>query len=254
MADVTAQAREILAREWGSTIERLSAVDEPAWKRPTRCSGWDVRDLVRHTVWGVSMEADALRRRRLAEDGRADAAMPPDEAGTAELVDGLRHAVADLDAELGALLAVDGQRLVPLPYGDASLASALDIFVMEAGVHAADVAHALDDDRPLAPDVVAATVHVLRAFLPVLASAGRTSPPDGSTFALVGDTVRIEGSWSGGALTMDGAGQHPTLTVAGDDSSALLFALGRLAVGDPRLAVSGEDALARDFKIHVPGP
>ncbi len=44
------------------------------------------------------------------------------------------------------------------------------------------------------------------------------------------------------------------LTVEGDDSSVLLFALGRIGPDDRRLTLSGDTTLAGRFKSWLPGP
>ena len=41
-----------------------SRIPDDAWATPTRCEGWSITDLVAHTCWGTSFEADGLRRAR----------------------------------------------------------------------------------------------------------------------------------------------------------------------------------------------
>jgi uncharacterized protein (TIGR03083 family) len=246
------RTRDAVDRDWGSAVDRLAVLDDDGWATPTRCAGWTVADLVRHTVWGVSMEADALRRVRLAEDGTADGLDLPRDTPPTELLARLREARSDLVDELGQV-AADPGRPAPMPYGDVPVSAVLDVFVMEAAVHAGDVAHALGADVPLEPDAVAATAAVLAAFFPVFAANSTSPPADGTTFALAGSSVRLAGGWTDGALQM-GDVDAPAVSVTGEDSPVLLFALGRLPADDPRLTVTGDAGLARAFKTYVPGP
>lgn len=244
---------DILRREWGFVTDLLAGLDDDAWSRPTRCLGWAVRDLALHVVWGVSMEADALRRSRTGEPGVADGLTMADDSSPEAILEQLRAAVGDLASEVDALEPGAGERACPMPYGEVPVAEALEIFVFEAAIHASDFGHAVGDDRALGDDVVRATEAVLSRFLPVFAAAA-TSPPDATSFTLRGRTVLLAAQWSGPALVMDGPRDAPTFSVIGDDSSVLLFATGRLGLDDPRLRVEGSVELAREFKTFVPGP
>ena len=171
--------RSILQREWEWVTRLLAGLGDEDWNQPTRCAGWTILDLGRHVVWGVSMEADALRRARTGERDPADGTTMADDSRPQEVLEALDTAVADLDAEARELGPDAGTRTCPMPYGDVPLSVALDVFVYEAGIHASDFAHALGEERPLADDVVPATAFVTTQFLPVFASGGTTSPLPG---------------------------------------------------------------------------
>ena len=260
MSGTADEVGAVLEREWGSVTRLLAALEPARWRTATRCAGWDVADLARHTVWGVSMEADALRRMAAGDQGPADGITLPDDSTPDVLLDALRDAVDDLCRRVRSLPDVSGDALVPMPYGPVPLPAVLDVFVFEAAVHASDFADAVGEDRPLAADVVAPVVAVLDGFLPMMASATTAELPVGCSFALVGSTVRLRGHWDEGTgLVMGGDdpaadGSEPTMTVRGDDSSVLLFALGRLPADHPSLDVRGSARLAREFKQIVPGP
>lgn len=91
-----------------------------------------------------------------------------------------------------------------------------------------------------------------RRVLSILLAQGAPAPA-GQSIALLGDTVRLGVAWPAGQAVVD-APEEPTTTVKGDDSAVLLFALGRLALGDAQLGVSGDHDLAAQFKHYVPGP
>ncbi|CAA9362046.1 MAG: hypothetical protein AVDCRST_MAG72-2335 [uncultured Nocardioidaceae bacterium] len=253
MSPTVPQARQTLQREWGAVLELLAALEPGQWRTPTRCSDWDVAQLTRHAVWGVSMEADAVRRLRLAQEGRADGRQLAEHATSQETRGALGGTAAELLDELAALGEADPARPLPMPYGDVPLGVALDVFVMEAGIHGDDFRDATGQQHALADDVVASTTAFLTAFLPVLAAGSPAVPPDGTSFALVADSLRISGRWSGGALLIDDV-PDPAVTVTGDDTSVLLYALGRLTPEHQGLRLDGDRDLARRFKSFVPGP
>ena len=250
----TEEYRSILQREWASVTRLLAGLSDEDWNRPTRCAGWTILDLGRHVVWGVSMEADALRRARTGEREPADGTTMPLDSRPHEVREALHGAAAVLDAETLALGPESGALTCPMPYGEVPLPAVLDIYVFEAGIHASDFAHAVGEDRPLADDVIPSTAMVMSQFLPVFASGSTTAPPVGTSFSLRGDAVSLDGHWSADGLVMGDPAAEPSVTVAGDDSSVLLFAAGRLGADDERLTVDGSTDLARDFKVYVPGP
>ena len=250
----TEEYRSILQREWESVTRLLAGLSDEDWNRPTRCAGWTILDLGRHVVWGVSMEAEALRRAGSGEHEPANGTTLPVESGPQEVLAVLHSAVADLDAQTSALGPDSGALTCPMPYGEVPLPAVLDIYVFEAGYHASDFAHAVGEDRPLAADVVPSTAAVMAQFLPVFAAGSTSTPPEGTSFSLKGGAISLHGHWSADGLVMGEPAPEPTVTVAGDDSSVLLFAAGRLAAEDQRLTVGGSTDLARDFKVYVPGP
>jgi uncharacterized protein (TIGR03083 family) len=246
--------RKVLQREWESVSRVLADLSDQDWNMRTRCAGWSILDLGRHVVWGVSMEADALRRARTGKRDPADGTTMADDSRPQEILTALHSAVADLDAEMQALGPDSGSLTCPMPYGEVPLPAVLDIYVFEAGYHASDFAHAVGEDRPLAADVVPSTAAVMAQFLPVFAAGSTSSPPVGTSFALKGEAVSLDGHWSTEGLVMGEPAPDPTVTVTGDDSAVLLFAAGRLGADDQRLSVDGSTDLARDFKAYVPGP
>jgi uncharacterized protein (TIGR03083 family) len=248
----TAAVRAALAREWTATADRLDTLDDAGWALPTRCAGWSVADLVVHTVWGVSMEADAVAGARARRGSAADGRVVTVADGPSALAGGLRAAAGALLAEIDALTPDDLTVAAPMPYGPVPLPMALTVFVMEAGVHAADLADALGEPAPLAADVVTATATTLAAFVPLLAANG-SGAPDGAVLAVAGPTVDLRVAASGGSWAAD-PDATPTATVRGSDSDVLLHLLGRIPVDAPGLTVEGDRELAARFKQYVPGP
>nr|WP_297428223.1 maleylpyruvate isomerase N-terminal domain-containing protein [uncultured Actinotalea sp.] len=276
-----AEARRLALAAWDVFAERTDALDAAALAAtPTRLAGWTVQDLTRHTAWGMSMEAEALRLAVVAEPLRhgARAAGRPTDALTGEALHLAWHrSRAELAAGFDTVAAAVGRGLapvLPMPYGDVPLTVALDTFVMEAAVHTDDLLAALAGRGaaapPLDPAVVAPTARFLQHFWSVLGSAG-TPVPAGTTVRLVGDTVAVGGTFDGTAWRAldadDGGGPSDggadgsadggggaSVTLRGDDSTVLRVALGRVPVASAGLQLTGDAGLARALKEHVPGP
>ena len=248
--------RAAVAREWGRFGELFASGAASSGSQPTRLGEWTVRDLAAHAVWGMSMEADALRRRGSTTGARAAGREPDPGAGPDVIAAELAAARDELVGELARMTDEDLSALAPLSYGDVPIALFSQILVMEAGVHTSDLAAATGADDALEADVVAATETVLRVFLPVIAASAPEAPEAGVTVALRGPTValsfqHLDGQWQAPEAA---AAPQPSLTIAGDDSTLLLFALGRVGADDPRLSSTGDTAMAGRFKSWLPGP
>jgi uncharacterized protein (TIGR03083 family) len=254
----TSTATAVTARSWEAVLTTLRALPETEWSRPTRLAGWAVRDLVAHNVWGVSMEADAVRRARSGQGGRADG-LTADPADPAVLVEALSEAVTDLVFELSTSTAEDEDRTVPLAAADVPWPLGVTIFAFEAAVHADDLAAALAPDAPrphLEPAAVRATVAFLAWFLPLMVPAVG-APPAGTSVRFAGDDGHADLTlvWDGSAWSVGDGGSAPgALTVAGTDSDVVRVALGRLPVDDPALRLAGDTASAAAVKSWLPGP
>ncbi len=247
-----ATATALVRSEWGWSVDALGSAPPDVWDRPTRLAGWTVEDLARHVHWGTTLEADGLALAAAGADGPA--------SGTelrgprAEIVPALRRAVDALTTRLAAV-PDPPTGTVPMPYGPLPLAFALEVFVMEAAMHTADLAAALAPDgapRPLPREAYGACATVLETFWPVLAAAAPETPPAGTTVRLAGSTVRVQATFDGTAWTpSDG---EPTVVVEGEDEAVLLYAYGRAPFDPARLTVVGDRDLAVRLKRFLPGP
>ncbi len=246
------EVHRAVRREWGRVLAALEPLDDAALAAPTRCTGWTVLDLARHTAWGTSMEADALRRARTGAGGVAQGRDA--DVGAAAVRAALREAVDALLHELDRG-AVAPDVPLALPTGAVPALFGLHVFVLEAGVHADDLAAALGRDEPMAPDVVDATAVVLSAALPALAALageGAEAPRSGTVVSVDGPNVALRCAFVDGAWSAVDGSVEPTARVAGDDDTSVLrFALGRIPASDTRVHVSAE---AADFKRWFPGP
>ena len=248
--------REAVERDWRRFRSMLDTGGGAVWSAPTRLPGWTVGDLAAHAVWGVSMEADALRRLRTGAGGRADGRTVADATDRNEVLNALDGACDELAAELEKLTDADLGSAAPLPYGDVPVAMFSQIVVMEAGIHTDDLAASLGREDELPADVVDASQTVLRVFLPILAGSATDAPERGTSVLLQGDTVGLrfryqDGRWE---APEDDDGSAPDATITGDDAALVLLALGRVPVTDPRVSVAGAGDVGHRLKAWLPGP
>jgi uncharacterized protein (TIGR03083 family) len=252
MLDLTT-CRKVVRREIAADLARLERAVEEEWESPTRLPAWSVRDLARHIAYGQQLEAEAMRRAREGVPEAADAPTPEPDRGS--ILAAIRHNHQQLLAEMDRHTPDSlGSAICPMYYGPVPGPLAVNVWAFEAGVHANDLAAALGEDLPLAPDVVRATATVLGASLPLLATAATERPASPITFVLAGETVRLDLRYDGASWQPGSGPGEETVQISGDDTAVLLFALGRIVLHHPNLAVSGSQEEARRFKDYAPGP
>jgi uncharacterized protein (TIGR03086 family) len=244
------EVREVVSRAVQRDVALLSGLTPEDLRRPTPCAAWNLTALAEHIVWGMLMQAHALRCARFGDAPDFDHLPGVRDTTTTERI---VASAALLDEELASI--GDPSQLVRLPYGAVPTSMVLDIIAMEAGVHADDVGATLADSSSMSPMVIQATESVLRAYLPQTAAVSSAHPPTGTVVSLRGPGIqlsfaRLDGLW---VMAADSAPATSTL-IAADDSSAVRFALGRTSEFDAGLITDGDPAAARDFKKWFPGP
>jgi uncharacterized protein (TIGR03086 family) len=127
---------------------RLRLVGPDQWTRPTPCSEWDVRALVNHVVGG-NVRYQLLLRGAATE--RVEATRATDHLGDDPLASFL--ATAD---EVVACFREDGalERIVQHRAGDRTGGELLSMRILDAAVHAWDLARAIGADETLDDAVV----------------------------------------------------------------------------------------------------
>lgn len=248
-----ASARTAILRELDGVVAGLGSAGPADWSRPVRCEGWTVIDLARHATLAPRASAEGLRR---MEAGIADAAPMPAEPDPdpGAILAVLRPAREDLARALAGVSEASFERVLPLPVAVLPGALGLQLVVTEIAMHRNDLEWALGNPEPLAPDVCDAVASFAAPALPVLANRSPVKPAAPLGYRLTGDSVSITLHYSDGAWRPGEDGSIPVCEVAGDDSSVLLFAFGRVPFDRPGLKVSGADTLAPGFKTFVPGP
>jgi uncharacterized protein (TIGR03083 family) len=251
---VPVAAREVIAHEIGAVLERLEQASNDDWATQTRCTDWTVEDLARHIAWGQSFEAEAVTKALAGITDVSLGRLVDVNADRPSIVAAIRANHAELLAALDSVTEEQLGALCPIGYANVPIAFAVNIFAFEAGVHGNDLGWALGDERPLPADVITATAAVLGASWPGFAAAARRAPAGAIGYRLASSNVAYQMAWDGRNWSYDGDLPERTCRIDGDDSSILLFGLGRIPADHPSIGVSGARALVDDFKVFFPGP
>jgi uncharacterized protein (TIGR03086 family) len=158
---------------------RLGLVGADDWPRPTPCSEWDVRALVNHVV-GANVRYQLLLHGATAEE--VEATRLVDHLGDDALssfIETAQGVVASF-RETGSL-----ERIAHHAAGDRTGRELLSMRILDAAVHAWDLARAIGADETIDDDVVAFLLEYTadldpaaqRAFAPPDGQLPRTAPP-----------------------------------------------------------------------------
>jgi uncharacterized protein (TIGR03083 family) len=248
-------ARAAMAAQHAALDEAVALLPAEAFSAPTRLGSWSVAELVAHIGLDMAavgryldgepggkagIDAAGYALRCAAESAGVDerVRLASAEARPAELRGFVRD--ARLRADAAAAAAPEGF-VVPARLGSIALADYLATRVVEAVVHALDLAAATDRDVPLDADATGVAVRVLAAAL-VAKAPGRSVEVRVPPYAAV---QAVEGP-------RHTRGTPPNV-VETDAVTWLELATGRLswaqAVAARRVAASGARA---DLSAHLP--
>lgn len=134
--------------------QMLGHLDGQAWTTPTRCAGWEVRDIAGHVVGLAGDAATGVPGSRTPDEQAA--ALHDHEP--AELADQLRASVASLRALVDVLddAAWSGPSGVP----DVTLADGVHGLWWDTYAHTDDIHTALGFDADRGPDLAASVAHL----------------------------------------------------------------------------------------------
>jgi uncharacterized protein (TIGR03086 family) len=144
-----ASLTELLVVANDEFARRLRLVGADDWRRPTPCSEWDVHALVNHVV-GANVRYQLLLHGAPSE--QVEATRNVNQLGD----DALASFVATADGVVGCF-GEDGalERLVHHATGDRTGRELLSMRILDAAIHAWDLARAIGADETLDDDVVA---------------------------------------------------------------------------------------------------
>jgi uncharacterized protein (TIGR03086 family) len=168
----TAETADRYRRLAASFADRIRAVPDGAWTRPSPCEGWTALDVVRHVT-----EAPGFI---LGMAGREIGPIPPvDDDPLAAFVAASAAVQACLDDPAVAGIEFEGF------FGPTTLSVAIDRFVcFDLVVHAWDLARATGTDERLDPDDVVRVRAAAESFGPTIRSpqvcGPEVEPPPGA--------------------------------------------------------------------------
>jgi uncharacterized protein (TIGR03086 family) len=132
----------------------VEALRDDQWDAPTPCSGWNVRDVVRHVTAGNAFFAHAIAGEQSPSEGPGRVA--DDAAAYARSVELLVTAASAAEAL---------DQLVSVPFGVVPAPVAVQMRVVEALVHGWDLARATGQATTFADDLVDRTDTFTRQLL-----------------------------------------------------------------------------------------
>jgi uncharacterized protein (TIGR03083 family) len=225
---------EPVVRQRRRLVESLGQLDEEQWGRPTRCEGWDARDVIVHldstnSFWSFSIGAGVAGSptRFLAtfDPVASPAALVAESAEPPAVV--LERFAASTEALVTQLESLDDhgwRSLAEAPPGHLTVSAVAHHALWDSWVHERDILLPLGIGQVVEPDEVAASLAYAAALSPALSVAlgrGRTgvlgvttTDPALELTIEVSDQVRV----------VDGRAQSADLVLTGD-SVELLEAL-----------------------------
>jgi uncharacterized protein (TIGR03083 family) len=241
------ETRDAVISEIDALVTTARGLSPDQWNAPTTCAGWTAGDAAAHVAGSIDVQQTAFQNMLAGRQETPEWIEPPHISPEATL-DGLARGQAKAIHTMGRLTAEHADEPVPLPFGTFPCPAALDIILLEYGTHRWDIANAAGDGARLSMAASDCVLRLMPAFLTFFAAAPPAAPIG---YRLQAESANVDASVRDGAWTLEPS-DVPTTIVLGDDSAVALFALGRIAADDPRLAVEGADGPS--FKRWFPGP
>jgi uncharacterized protein (TIGR03083 family) len=240
-------------REVTALIDRAKTLTAEEWESSV-LPGWTVLDMLDHVARALVQQAEAFERGMRADLEQPEFPVPQATTPSAVLED-LVAAAAAMQRTLAKLTPESLGALTPMPFGVVPTAVALQIAVIEYGMHRWDLERVCGNAAyDLADDVAAASVAMIPGLLPMLASRSDRQPERPIAFQLASTfgapVVEFDGTaWA----AVDATDLTPTV-IAGSPSDITMFYIGRLNSNSPGITVTGPARVAENFKRFFPGP
>ena len=158
---------DALARSAALFEAKLRAVSPSALQNPTPCEGWDVSELIRHSIAGATMSA-ALIRGASREDAIT---MLAETTLDEDFVRQFRSCADDLSAAFAEPGALD--RMVAHPAMDMPVTQMLGFRIGDNLVHAWDLARGAGVDETLDDELVAMVWESVQPMRPFIGQVGQ---------------------------------------------------------------------------------
>ena len=230
-----------LAHENARFIERLRALSDADWLRPTFCPEWNAAHLIGHMTGGAISYAERIRATRQGEVIFSLGAGTPEEFQAAreeitrksvalsppKRIDWIESSQKALQDEIELLEPGDLDRKLWHRRGDTLVRTFPDQRLYEVALHGWDLAN--DPDAPLNTDSLGMLVEILKSRLPLYFNrSGATGPSGMFRF----ETSKPEAAWemstaSGAASTPEGLSEAPDAVLSASGSDLVLLCAGR---------------------------
>ena len=142
--------------EWELFAELISGLDEAQWSTPSRCEGWEVRDIAAHVMGTAIDSAKGTIGQRTADQEAADGRHLSPQAMAADL----RRAAASLGKLMDGL--DDAAWAGPSPVPDLSLGDGILALWYDTWIHGDDIRAALGLPAVRGGGLIASVEHVVQ--------------------------------------------------------------------------------------------
>ena len=222
--------RDAVLAELDGLVTAVRKLSDDELAKPSGCAGWSRFDVGAHVAAVMDAQQEAFARML---DGSTETPAYADHTfdSASAMRDALDTAHQRAVDTYMRVSAADAEKPVPIPFGTFPCAAALDIVLLEYGVHRWDI-----EQDQLTDDTARAVLRLAPGFV---AFFGVTPAPDGVAYRIEAPADTIDVSARDGAWVLE-PGTDPQV-VSGDNSTVALYLMGR-------------DPAAGDFKRWFPGP
>ena len=230
-----------LAHENARFIDRLRALSDADWLKPTFCPEWNAAQLVGHMTGGAISYAERIRAARLGEVILSLGAGSPAEFQAArdeitrksvamspkDRIEWIERSQDDLQTEIERLEPGDLDRKLWHRRGDTLVRTFPDQRLYEVALHGWDMEN--DPDAPLKTDSLDMLVEILKTRLPLYFNRlGATGPSGVFRF----ETGKPQAAWEiviadGEASAIEGLSDSPDAALSASASDMVLLCAGR---------------------------
>ena len=247
-----------LAHENARFIDKLRALSDADWLKPTFCPGWNAAQLIGHMTGGAISYAERIRATRRGEVILSLGAGTPEEfqaardeitrksvaMSPAERIDWIEKSQDDLQAEIKRLEPGDLDRKLWHRKGDTLVRTFPDQRLYEVTLHAWDLEN--DPDAPLKTDSLSTLVDILESRLPLYFNRSGAAGPSG-VFRF--ETSKPDAAWEmsiagGEASAREGLSDAPDAIIAASGNDMVLLCAGRASraekIAEGSLRIQGD--------------
>ncbi len=259
MLDLDAGRRASI-RDLDAIISRLHELAPEDWERETPDKGWTVRHLAAHLSGTISFLTNILGEIIAIRLGH----VPTTETGIEVTAESKRHEIiASLTQQRNAYFhtvsAMEDSDLTAEAAGGTMFPRTGQLYLVlstsEFGVHRFDLeASQGEHDAGLSQEAILACDEIMISNMALFATATGEHPDHPVSFMFAGSLVDRRLTWDGESWSMVEVSGVPDVRFQGDDSALALFIFGRIGVESDRLGITGDRAVAAQFKTYVPGP